>query len=62
MAVFVCTEVNQATQACNAWSEQFGFLPPLSAEQGLSIGSQILGCMAIAWGFRFLVSFIMNRR
>jgi len=62
MATFVCTDVDAVTNDCNVWSEQIGFLPPLSAEQGLEVGSLVLLCMATAWGLRFLVSFTLNRR
>jgi len=62
MATFVCTQVNATTQDCEAWAEQVGMLPPLTAEQGLQIGSLVFLAMATAWGFRFLVSFILNRR
>jgi hypothetical protein len=62
MATFVCTEVNTSTNACVTWSEQVGFLPPLTAEQGLEVGSLVMLCMAVAWGVRFLVSFTLNRR
>ena len=59
MATFVCTEIVNST--CLTWSEQVGFLPALTTEQGLSISSQIILCMAVAWGFRTLLRFIFNR-
>jgi len=57
--MYACTEIVNNT--CTQWSEQFGFLPALSAEEGLTVGGSILLCMATAWGFRFLLRFILNR-
>lgn len=59
MSAFVCTDV--VNNVCQAWSEQFGFLPALSAEQGLTVGGSLFAVMATAWGFRFLLRFILNR-
>lgn len=62
MATFVCTQVNTTTLTCEAWAEQVGMLPPLSAEQGIEVGSLVFLSMATAWGFRILGRFISNRR
>jgi hypothetical protein len=59
MTFYVCTEV--VDSVCQAWAQQFGFLPALTAEQGATVGGSILLCMATAWGFRFLVRFLLNR-
>lgn len=59
MPTFVCTTLVEDT--CTEWSEQVGLFPALTAEQGLTIGSQIVLCMATAWAFRTLIRFIFNR-
>jgi len=59
MSHFACIEV--VSNVCTVWAEQVGFLPALSAEEGMEIGGSILLCMATAWGFRTLGRFISNR-
>lgn len=61
MSHFVCTQVNATTLACETWVEQVGMLPALTAEQGLEVGGKIFAIMAVAWGVRFLASFIYGR-
>lgn len=61
MTHFVCTQVDAVTNACTVWVEQVGMLPALTAQQGFDAGAKIFGIMAIAWGVRFLCSFIYGR-
>lgn len=59
MPMFVCTQIEN--NVCTDWVQQFGFLPALTAEQGIQIGGSLLLCMATAWGVRMLVRFLANR-
>jgi len=59
MTHYACTAV--VDNVCTTWAEQVGFLPSLTAEQGMTIGGSILLCMTTAWGFRTLGRFISNR-
>ena len=52
--------VDPATGACSqvVWVEQPQFLPPLSADDGLTIGTAILGCWAVGFCWRTVIQFL----
>lgn len=60
--IYVCTELDISGN-CLTFTEYVNpFLPALSTEQGLQLGAAVLLCMATAWGIRFMLGFIINKR
>lgn len=56
--MYVCAELIEGT--CSLWIEQSPLLPPLSIEQGASLGGAVIACYAVAWGFNLLIRFLWN--
>ena len=59
--MFVCLELNEATNACEFWAPYEMVLPPLSVAEGLVLASAALTVWALAWGVRLIASTIINR-
>lgn len=63
--ILMCDEANidpntnQCTQI--VWAQPPSLLPPLSVDDGITIGLSILVCWAIGWGFRAMKRAIGNR-
>jgi hypothetical protein len=59
-AFYACDTFDQVTQACLAWEvvPAPALLPMISSADALAIAWAMIHCLAIAWGFRFVGSFI----
>jgi len=46
---------------CQEWSEYTGIFPPLTVEEGVTLGLAVGGVWATAWGLRQIVGVLINR-
>ena len=46
---------------CSEWVQSFNLLN-MSMEDGIKIGFMLFGCTLLAWGFREISRFIINRK
>lgn len=46
---------------CSEWVQTLDILN-ISIEQGIEIGFMLFGCTLLAWGFREISRFIINRK
>lgn len=59
--MYICLELNEATNSCDVWAPYESVLPPLSVAEGLALASAALTVWALAWGVRLIASTIINR-
>lgn len=59
MSSYTC--VSLIDGVCSEWVASFNILN-MSIEDGVEIGFLFFGCTVLAWGFREVSRFIINRR
>lgn len=61
MSMWVCAELDSLSH-CVEWVEQQSLVvPPLSIEDGVTLGGAMVLCWVIAWACRQLWQMIINR-
>ena len=59
-AGFVCVQPDTASSGCLEWAQAWSLLD-LPIEDAMGIAAAILVIWAMAWGFRLLLDFLLNR-